>query len=198
MYTAADCAETSRYKFGKYADTTTYPNGAEFTTGADGIISFEGLAAGQYYIKELDAPDGYVKDTKIVSVLIAATYKDVTVADTVENGITVKGYTTQVLDKYTVTVNNVDVYTPGADGADGTYGASQSAVVNTYEFNNEGPTIHDIKEDTEVKDSDIPNTEGTELPSTGGIGTTIFYTIGAVLVLGAGVVMITRRRMDAQ
>ena len=39
LYTAADCVETSRYKFGKYADTTTYPNGAEFTTGADGIIS---------------------------------------------------------------------------------------------------------------------------------------------------------------
>ena len=44
----------------------------------------------------------------------------------------------------------------------------------------------------------IENNKGTELPSTGGIGTTIFYIVGAVLVLGAGVVMITRRRMDAQ
>ena len=43
----------------------------------------------------------------------------------------------------------------------------------------------------------IQNKKGAELPSTGGIGTTIFYVIGAILVLGAGVVLITRRRMDA-
>ena len=41
----------------------------------------------------------------------------------------------------------------------------------------------------------ITNNSGTELPSTGGMGTTIFYALGAVLVLGAGVLMVTRRRM---
>ena len=44
---------------------------------------------------------------------------------------------------------------------------------------------------------DVVNVAGHELPSTGGIGTTIFYVVGALLVLGAGVVLITRRRMDA-
>ena len=44
---------------------------------------------------------------------------------------------------------------------------------------------------------EIENNKGTELPETGGIGTTIFYVVGAILVLGAGVVLITRRRMDA-
>ena len=44
---------------------------------------------------------------------------------------------------------------------------------------------------------DVINVAGNTLPSTGGIGTTIFYVVGALLVLGAGVVMITRRRMDA-
>jgi LPXTG-motif cell wall-anchored protein len=43
----------------------------------------------------------------------------------------------------------------------------------------------------------IVNLKGDTLPETGGIGTTIFYVIGTVLVLGAGVVLITRRRMDA-
>ncbi len=43
----------------------------------------------------------------------------------------------------------------------------------------------------------IVNRKGTELPSTGGIGTTIFYLVGAMLVISAGVVLVTRRRMDA-
>lgn len=42
----------------------------------------------------------------------------------------------------------------------------------------------------------VVNKAGQELPETGGIGTTIFYVIGSVLVIGAGVVMITRRRMS--
>ena len=43
----------------------------------------------------------------------------------------------------------------------------------------------------------VINNKGTELPSTGGIGTTIFYVIGAILVLGAGILLVTRRRMNA-
>lgn len=41
----------------------------------------------------------------------------------------------------------------------------------------------------------VVNNAGTELPSTGGIGTTIFYVLGSVLVIGAAVVLITRKRM---
>lgn len=43
----------------------------------------------------------------------------------------------------------------------------------------------------------ILNQKGSVLPSTGGIGTTIFYILGAILVLGAGIVLVTRRRMSA-
>ncbi len=42
----------------------------------------------------------------------------------------------------------------------------------------------------------VVNEAGTELPSTGGIGTTIFYIVGSILVLGAAVILITRRRMN--
>lgn len=41
----------------------------------------------------------------------------------------------------------------------------------------------------------IVNKSGKELPSTGGIGTTIFYVVGGILVIGAGVILITRKRM---
>lgn len=41
----------------------------------------------------------------------------------------------------------------------------------------------------------VVNNAGTVLPSTGGIGTTLFYVIGGVLVLAAIVLLVTRRRM---
>ncbi len=45
--------------------------------------------------------------------------------------------------------------------------------------------------------SAIENNSGTELPSTGGTGTTIFYILGSLLVVVAGVVLVTRKRMNA-
>ncbi len=40
----------------------------------------------------------------------------------------------------------------------------------------------------------IENNKGTELPSTGGIGTTIFYVIGGVLLVGAAIILVARRK----
>ena len=42
----------------------------------------------------------------------------------------------------------------------------------------------------------INNQSGAELPSTGGIGTTIFYVLGGVLVVGAAVLLVTKKRME--
>lgn len=44
---------------------------------------------------------------------------------------------------------------------------------------------------------EVPNSTGTELPSTGGIGTTLFYVFGSVLVIGAAVLLITKKRVGA-
>lgn len=49
-----------------------------------------------------------------------------------------------------------------------------------------------LEDATEVK---VENKTGTVLPSTGGVGTTMIYLVGAVLVLGSGVVLATKRRV---
>ena len=42
----------------------------------------------------------------------------------------------------------------------------------------------------------VENKAGTELPSTGGIGTTIFYVIGGGLMVAAIVLLVTKKRME--
>ena len=72
-----------------------------------------------------------------------------------------------------------------------------STEYNTFE-NKKAATNNDIQW-TELECIEHPfpftNTKGTELPSTGGIGTTIFYTLGGILILGAGVLLVSRKRM---
>lgn len=43
----------------------------------------------------------------------------------------------------------------------------------------------------------VENNTGSVLPTTGGMGTTLLYTVGILLVLGAGVTLVVRRRMGA-
>lgn len=43
----------------------------------------------------------------------------------------------------------------------------------------------------------IENDKGSTLPETGGIGTTIFYVVGGILVVGAGVLLVAKKRMNA-
>lgn len=45
---------------------------------------------------------------------------------------------------------------------------------------------------------DIQNNQGAELPETGGIGTTIFYIVGGILVVGAAILLITKKRMSKE
>lgn len=49
-----------------------------------------------------------------------------------------------------------------------------------------------------VLEARVVNQTGTELPSTGGIGTTIFYVLGGIMVVGAAVLLITKKRMGAE
>ena len=46
-------------------------------------------------------------------------------------------------------------------------------------------------------DIKVLNQTGTELPSTGGMGTTLFYVVGGLLVAVAVVLLVTKKKMSA-
>lgn len=50
----------------------------------------------------------------------------------------------------------------------------------------------------ENKTVKVENNTGAELPSTGGIGTTVFYLLGGILTVSAVVLLVAKRRMRAQ
>lgn len=52
--------------------------------------------------------------------------------------------------------------------------------------------------ETGIFAQDVINNSGSLLPSTGGIGTTIFYVVGAILVIGAGVMLVVKKRMSRE
>lgn len=57
-------------------------------------------------------------------------------------------------------------------------------------------SINTATETSNLK-ANVVNQTGAELPSTGGIGTTIFYVLGGAMVLAAVVLLITKKRMGA-
>lgn len=71
--------------FGLYRDAACEDKIAEATSGDDGVINFgdaSKLAAGTYYLKELQAPSGYSALTSVVKVVIStATPNDNTIYD---------------------------------------------------------------------------------------------------------------------
>lgn len=63
------------------------------------------------------------------------------------------------------------------------------------------PTVDTSEDETEVTynyhlNTVVENFKGRTLPETGGIGTTIFYIVGGVLVIVAGVLLVTKKRMS--
>lgn len=63
----------------------------------------------------------------------------------------------------------------------------------TVKYKNSSETSYTPATDATVK---VLNSAGTQLPSTGGIGTTLFYVIGGVLMAVAAVLLVTKKRMN--
>lgn len=87
----------------------------------------------------------------------------------------------------------------------GTYYLKEKAAPEGYNVLKDIQKI-EILEDGTIKLNDAANTgdvrvknnSGTLLPSTGGMGTTMIYLVGAVLVLGSGIVLASKRRANSK
>lgn len=103
------------------------------------------------------------------------------------------------IDDATENVSIADGSVPAFTGlVDGTYTLVEKTVPEGYNKAADSTfTIqkNDYTAGNLAQTAEVINNSGAELPSTGGIGTTIFYVLGALLVVGAGVLLVTRRRM---
>ena len=79
-------------------------------------------------------------------------------------------------------------------------------ITATHDASSDNPTLISLNGgdkftgeiSTGVVSANIENQSGAQLPSTGGIGTTIFYVLGSVLVIGAAVLLVTKKRMSTK
>lgn len=137
LYTDESCADNKALKFTLNKTTNKYrydatTNGSKILASlATGRVDIEGIKAGTYYLKEVEAPKGYNK--------LAAPIK--------------------------------------------------------VEIDNEGNVIVDKVKVEKVK---VENKTGTLLPSTGGMGTTLIYMAGAILVIASGIVLVSKKKSKAK
>lgn len=80
-------------------------------------------------------------------------------------------------------------FTPPASVTDGTEKCTWKVTAEGLTFTDDGSGVFA---------TDIVNKSGSLLPSTGGIGTTIFYVVGGILVVAAGILLVTKKRMSAR
>lgn len=138
------------------------------TTDANGIVLFRGLAAGYYTLTETKAPDGYNKLAQPIEI-----YVDWGVAANAQQSTNV-----QDADQCTWVIK---VREKGDSALNQGWDATGVKTLTKDDF-------------YKLFNLEIENNAGTELPSTGGVGTYWIYTIGAVLVLAGAILLVSKRR----
>lgn len=173
--TTVSALEGATFKLAGTAGTPTAGVEKTASSDANGRINFDGLDAGTYTLTEVSAPTGFVKDSRTFTVTITPTYNKDTPG--------YNGDEPDLLVRYEITITSPAVGdTPAYNG-----GA-------TFSMTNDGGVT--VTSSEESASNFINNTQATSLPSTGGTGTKLFYIIGAVLVLGAGILLVTRKKTN--
>lgn len=129
-------------------------------------FNFEGLDVGQYKLEETTVPEGYNKADDI-EFRIEAVY------DTTKDPVVLTEL--KVLDK-----NGDPMYDTSAPTEIETIANDASFTINLGEG---------------TLTTDVVNNAGVELPSTGGMGTTLIYIMGGAMVLAAVILLVTKKRM---
>ena len=103
---------------------------------------------------------------------------------------------------YVVKFDDLDKYVSPkpADAAEEvawTYYVKENTEVEGYatSYGDSNGTIDESQQHAEKGESVINSLKTYELPHTGGIGTTLFYVIGSILVIGGGIYFISRKRI---
>ena len=117
------------------------------------------------------------------------------VAKTDETG-TVTEITTDATGKFTIKGLDADTYYLTETAAPAGYNKLADAV--TIVIGENGVVNGTTEAPQGVDEVKVLNQTGAELPSTGGMGPTLFYVLGGVLVVGAVVLLITKKRMGAE
>ena len=172
---------------------------ATITTDATGYIALNGLAKGTYYLKETKAPSGYNLLTELVQVELTNPTSKIT---------TTNNY------KYTSNIEEamMDVQAQRIVGDTVEYAWLQKDSTKvTWAEEKPGDTYlpaYLLSTETSVSDSEdgeagyeiakVENSTGAQLPSTGGAGRKVFYIAGPILMVGAGVILVTRKRMEGK
>ena len=115
------------------------------------------------------------------------------VAKTGETG-TVTEITTDATGNFTIKGLDADTYYLTETAAPAGYNKLAGPV--TIVIGENGVVNGTTEAPQGVDEVKVLNQSGTELPSTGGIGTTLFYVVGGVLVVGAAVLLVTKKRME--
>ena len=116
------------------------------------------------------------------------------VAKTGETG-TVTEITTDTTGKFTIKGLDADTYYLTETAAPAGYNKLAGPV--TIVIGENGVVNGTTEAPQGVDEVKVLNQSGTELPSTGGIGTTIFYVLGGVLAVAAVALLIAKRRTRA-
>ena len=160
----------------------------DFVSDANGRIVVYGIEAGTYKATETVAPDGYnllqgTADFEAITVGTTTTSK--TVSTTTYYVEDENGTYKKVDDEFVLI------------GADEEYTGTRYKISDT-ETSESSTTTYESNLSVDAVSIAVENNKGAELPSTGGIGTTIFYIVGGLMAAGAGIVLVTKKRMGKE
>ena len=166
LYTDETCGADKKYSNAKWD--------GEVTSASDGLLKMEGLDVGTYYLKEVEAPSGYTINNTVYKIDITAVVDSATTA-------------TGKLQSWTITVT---------DNVTKKVVATNTYTVNEVTDATTGKVIFTATPGVDNNTVNIPNTRIIALPSTGGIGTTIFTVAGCGIMIAAAFFFFASRKKE--